>query len=101
MGNRYIVFWPLAVMLSSSGCGFKSDLFLPNELESAGQFDSNATETLKQRTLDTLQDQTPGGVELQIGGATEALTPADSVPVVVDPLSAEEIKKNRDKNNLP
>lgn len=104
MDNRFAAFLLLAVSLSIAGCGFKSDLFLPGQPENAGQLDSDSIETLKQRSIDTLQDEDLESVESQIRGAAEDLTTTDGVPVIIEPLSnevPEEIKKNRDKNKLP
>lgn len=104
MGNNVAFFLLITVSIVIGACGFKSDLFLPGEPENAGQLDSNSIETIKQRSLDNLQQDDLQVIESQIRGVTDEISGTDGVPVIIEPLSddkTEEIKKNRDKNKIP
>ncbi len=92
----------VTVCFTLAGCGFKSDLFIPGEPQHAGQLDSSSIDTLKQQTLDTLQDKDTEIFKTKVRDVveTQPVNPAEGVPVMIEPLSEDEIKKNRDKNIL-
>ena len=88
-----------------AACGFKSDLFIPGEPKNAGQMDSSSLEILKQRTLESLQQQDSEELDARLREITDdQQTTTDineGVPVIIEPLTdeeLEEIEKNRQKN---
>lgn len=89
---------------SLAACGFKSDLFIPGEPKTAGQMNSSSLEILKQRTLETLQQQDSEELDARLREITDEQqdTPSvdEGVPVIIEPLTDEEleaIEKNRQK----
>lgn len=100
VGSVFILL--VTVCFALAGCGFKSDLFIPGEPQNAGQLDSSSIDTLKQQTLDTLQDKDTEIFKTQVRDVleTQTVNPDEGVPVMIEPLSEDEIKKIRDKNIL-
>lgn len=86
-----------AAMLT--GCGFKSDLFLPGIPGiPAGADKYEDPEELP--TLDSLKSQDTEIFQTPNSDSPATGTPELGVPVLIEPLSDEEIRKNREKNKI-
>ena len=92
------------VICLATACGFKSDLFIPGDPKNSGQLDNSSLEILRQRTLESLQQQDSEDQDARLRETTDepAVVPSvnEGVPVTVEPLTDEELKEvenNRDK----
>lgn len=86
------------ILLGCAGlcaCGFKSDLFMPGDSQRVGQMQSSSIKIEKELpTLDSLDNR-----DTEIFKTTDRQTaiPDEGVPVMIEPLTDEEMKKNKRK----